>query len=326
MSVAATDTVPVVSATEPTTPPREETEIARPAAPPARRGGVGMAVVRSMRPQQWVKNLLVFAAPGLAGVLSESAALRDAIVAFVAFCLVASGTYVLNDVADRHADAQHPKKRHRPVASGALSVPLAWALGSGLLVGGVLFGFLARPALVAVLAGYAVLTLAYSAYLKHVPVVDLVAVASGFLLRAAGGAAAVDVALSDWFLIVATFGSIFLVTGKRHAEHLDLGDERGETRRTLGRYPLSYLVHVRSVSAAVTILAYCQWALERDDATAIPWAAISILPVVLGLFRYELLIEEGKGDMPDELLREDRGLQAIAVVWCALLAAQVYAG
>lgn len=315
---------PGVSATERTMAPRGETEIGRPGGPPAPRGGVAMAVLRSMRPQQWVKNLLVFAAPGLAGVLSQGSALRDTLVAFAAFCLVASGTYVLNDVADRHADAQHPKKRHRPVASGALGVPLAAGLGGALLVGGVLLGFLARPALVAVLAGYAVLTLAYSGYLKHVAVVDLVAVASGFLLRAAGGAAAVDVALSDWFLIVATFGSIFLVTGKRHAEHLDLGDERGETRRTLGRYPLSYLVHVRSVSAAVTILAYCQWALERDDGSSVPWAAISILPVVLGLFRYELLIEEGKGDMPDEVLREDRGLQAIALVWCALLAAQVY--
>jgi decaprenyl-phosphate phosphoribosyltransferase len=280
--------------------------------------------VRSARPQQWTKNVLVFAAPGTAGVLTQGPRLLDALIAFAAFCLAASGTYVLNDVLDRAEDLRHPRKRHRAIASGVVPLPLAVAWAAALFCAAGAVGLLARPAFLAVLAGYAILTLAYSAVLKHIAVVDIVAVGSGFLLRAIGGAVAVDVALSDWFLIVAIFGCIFLVTGKRHAEHLDLGADRGGHRRTLSRYPLSYLVHVRSVSAAVTIIAYCQWALARDGAGP-PWAALSILPVVLGLFRYELLLEEGKGGMPDEVIRQDRPLQAIGLAWCVLLALQVYA-
>lgn len=282
-------------------------------------------LLRGMRPAQWVKNVLVFAAPATAGVLSRPGPLRHALVAFAAFCLVSSGTYLLNDVLDVQADRRHPRKCVRPVASGLVSLPLAVIAGALLMMAGVgLVIALGRPLLVAVLAGYVVLTLAYSVWLKHVAVLDLLCVAAGFLLRAVAGGVAVDVRLSQWFLIVATFGSIYLVVGKRHAEHVDLGEARGLHRRTLGRYSLAYLAHVRTMSSAVTVLAYSLWALDRGHREHSPWAGVSILPVVIGLLRYELLVEEGQGEAPEAVLRHDRLLQVLGVAWIVLVIVEVY--
>ena len=285
------------------------------------------AVLRAMRPDQWTKNLLVFAAPATAGVLDEGPHALDAVLSFVAFCLLASATYLLNDVLDREHDSRHPVKRDRPVAAGVLSVRAALAAGAVLLVAGLAGGAATgRAALVAVLVGYVALTAAYSTVLKDVAVVDLAAVAGGFLLRAVAGGAAVDVPLSDWFLIVATFGSIFLVSGRRHAEHVRLGADGGAHRATLGRYSLGYLGHVRTLASAVMILAYCLWALERGEGLDVPWFGLSIVPFVLGVLRYELLVEEGHGGEPEQVLLRDRGTQALVAVWTALILGGVYVG
>lgn len=282
-------------------------------------------LIRSARPRQWIKNVLVFAAPATAGVLTNGTALREAAVAFTAFCLVASGTYLVNDVLDVHDDRLHPRKRARAIASGVVPLPLAASVGAALMAIGIAAGAaFGRPLLVAVLCGYVALTLAYSIRLRHVAVIDLVAVASGFLLRTIAGGVSTHVRLSQWFLIVATSGSIYLVAGKRHAEHIDLGEDRGAHRRTLDRYPLSYLAHVRAVSSAVAVVAYCLWAINRGPTGSVPWAALSIGAVVIGLLRYELLVEEGHGGAPEEVLRRDRSLQVLGLIWVGLLLAAVY--
>ena len=298
------------------------TTAGRPAvsAPPPSSG----AVLRLLRPRQWVKNLLVAAAPGAAGVLSQRAELLDTAIAFVAFCLAASGTYCLNDAADVDADRSHPTKRNRPVASGAVAVPVAQALGAGLIVAGIAVGFATGSwELPAVTAGYVALTTSYTLWLKHVAVVDIAAVAAGFVIRTLAGAAATSVEVSDWFLIVASFGSLFMVAGKRSAE-LD-GEGGAVTRAVLSQYPPQFLVYVRSLSSAVAVTAYCLWAFEEADAVeAFPWFELSIVPFVLAILRYGLRLDQGEGGAPEEVVLGDRALQVLAVIWAITFGLGVY--
>ncbi|HEU5484316.1 MAG TPA: decaprenyl-phosphate phosphoribosyltransferase, partial [Microlunatus sp.] len=176
------------------------------------------APVRAMRPRQWVKNLLVVLAPLAAGRLFEPAVLGGVALAFVAFCLVSSAVYLLNDIRDVDEDRLHPRKRFRPIAAGELGVPVATALAAVLGVGGLTLGFWVDRGLGITLAVYVVIQVLYSTVLKHLPVIDLAVVSSGFLLRAIAGGVAVGVPLSQWFLLVASFGSLFMVAGKRYSE------------------------------------------------------------------------------------------------------------
>ncbi|MGD9702646.1 MAG: decaprenyl-phosphate phosphoribosyltransferase [Acidimicrobiia bacterium] len=287
------------------------------------------ALVRQARPRQWVKNVLVFAAPGAAGVLDDGGALARSIVAFVAFCLVSAGTYYWNDLLDIESDRLHPTKRSRPIASGAVPVGLARVVGSTLLVAGILLGFATgHPKTVAVLAIYAALTVSYSARLKHVAVVDLVAVASGFVLRAIAGAAAADVPMSTWFVLCTTFGSLFIVTGKRYAELRELGEEAAATRATLEAYSLTYLRTVLSVSVGATLVAYCIWAFETAEGSGsdFPFYELSIVPMLTALLRYLLILEQGHGGAPEDVFAADRSLQAFGVIWLVTFGLGVYVG
>jgi decaprenyl-phosphate phosphoribosyltransferase len=279
-----------------------------------------------MRPRQWIKNLLVFASPAAAGVLDEPDHAVRAAVIFVAFCLAASGAYCLNDAADAEADRRHPIKRRRPVAAGLVSPTQAVALGIGLLVAGLVVAALTGSwAPVGVVALYVALQPAYTYWLKQEPVIDLVVVASGFVLRAVAGVVGTDVPISDWYLIVASFGSLFLVTGKRSTE-LRLGDEAGGHRRSLDVYTPSFLLLVRSVALAITLLAYCLWAFEKAAVadSSFPWFELSIVPFTALLLRYALTHETSELDGPEDIVLGDRHLQAIGVVWAACIAAGVY--
>jgi decaprenyl-phosphate phosphoribosyltransferase len=287
------------------------------------------ALVRQARPRQWVKNVLVFAAPGAAGVLDDASALWPTLIAFVAFCLVSSGTYYWNDLLDIDADRLHPTKRHRPLASGAIPLGVARIVGTSLIVGGTLLGFATGHwETVAVLAVYAVLTLSYSVHLKHLAVVDLIAIASGFVLRAMAGAAAADVPMSSWFVLCTTFGSLFIVTGKRYAELRELGEEAAATRATLEAYSLTYLRSVLSVSLGATIVAYCIWAFETAERSGsdFPFYELSIVPMLTALLRYQLILEQGHGGAPEEVFAADRSLQAFGVIWLITFALGVYVG
>lgn len=286
-----------------------------------------LALVAAARPKQWLKNVLVFVAPGAAGVLDQSTELVATIIAFIAFCLAASGTYYLNDAADVEADRLHHTKRYRPIAAGDLSVSTARGVGIGLLVASVALSAVAVSAELAfVLVGYVALTTSYSIWLKHVAVVDMAAIAAGFMLRAVAGAVAADVPISDWFFIVASAASVFVVAGKRHAERLDLGEQAGDIRATLSAYSDSYLAYVRSVASAVAILAYCLWAFEQADIRPDEMLLFegSIIPFVLGVLRYAMLLDAGEGGAPEEVVLRDRALQVIGVIWVVLFGAAVY--
>ncbi len=297
-----------------------------PGGEPPRAGGLP-ALVEAMRPRQWLKNVLVLAAPAAAGVLVEPAVLGSVALAFLAFCLVASGGYLVNDVSDAAADRRHPTKRARPVASGRLSPGVALAAAAVLLVAGLAVGWLAAPAFALALLAYVALTFAYTRWLRHVPVLDLVTVAAFFVVRAVAGGLAADVPLSRWFLLVACFGSLFVVAGKRAGEHAALGADRAATRPALMHYSLAYLRNVRTLAAGVTVTAYCLWAFEPTTAPASPvLVELSILPFVLFMLRYAMLIEEDGGRAPEDLVLSDRGLQLATVAWLLAFAAGVSLG
>ncbi|HEX5613547.1 MAG TPA: decaprenyl-phosphate phosphoribosyltransferase [Acidimicrobiia bacterium] len=283
------------------------------------------AWIRLARPKQWLKNVLVFAAPGAAGLLTEGAALADTAVAFVCFCLAASGTYFINDALDAEADRQHADKRTRPVAAGEITPRAATAAGAVLVALAFALSFVATWQLALVVGGYVVLTLAYSLWLKHEAVVDLAAVAAGFVLRAIAGGVAVEVEISPWFLIVAASGSLFMVTGKRHSEMLELGDDAANHRRSLALYSTAYLGFVRAVASSVAILAYCLWAFEKSEPVGEPiWFELSIVPFVLGILRYAFLLDQGRGGAPEDLVLSDRTLLVVGFAWATLFAVAVH--
>ncbi|MGY1731884.1 decaprenyl-phosphate phosphoribosyltransferase [Geodermatophilus sp. SYSU D01045] len=298
-------------------------------APATWRGGAGRVaagVLRTMRPRQWTKNLLVLAAPLAAGTVLEPEVLGPTLLAFVLFCGAASGLYLLNDVRDVEQDRRHPHKRARPVAAGVVPVPVAAVAGCVLVAASlVTAAFLARPALTAVLACYVAISTAYSWGLKDQPVIDLAAVASGFVLRGVAGGAAAGIALSQWFILVAAFGALFMVAGKRYAELVALG-EQAETRRTLRSYSPSYLRFVWSLSAGVACTTYGLWAFEMRAGDGVPWTTVSVAPFVLALLRYAVDVDRGSTGAPEEVVLRDRGLLLLGLVWAVTVGLGVLTG
>lgn len=284
--------------------------------------GFGRALIRTARPKQWAKNALVFAAPAAAGVLDEGGPRTRTLLVFLAFCLAASGTYFLNDAADVEGDRRHPTKRDRPIAAGVLGRATAVVIGAVLLIGGIGLAALANWATTGWVAGYVALTVSYSLWLKHEPVVDLAAVAAGFVIRAIAGGVAAEVPLSNWFLIVAGGGSLFIVAGKRHGELHDVDlDSPGSTRAVLEHYSVAFLTFVQAVACGVTITAYCLWAFEKAAAEGgAAWFQASIVPMMLALLRYALVVDRGKGGAPEEIVLGDRWIIGLGFVWALLFA------
>ncbi len=283
------------------------------------------AIVREARPKQWVKNVLVFAAPGAAGALDNGSYIGKSLLMFVALCMASSGTYYWNDIVDRERDRSHPTKCKRPIASGALPVGLARIIGTLLLVAGIGLAFLVRWQAGFVVLGYVALTSLYSAALKHIAVVDLVAVAAGFVLRAVAGAVATNLPMSSWFSLTTSFGSLFIVTGKRYAELRDIGDGGG-TRPTLEEYTVGFLRTVLSVSCGAALVTYCIWAFDTKEIaqTTLPYYELSIVPMGTALLRYTLLLEQGKGAAPEEIFASDRTIQVLGALWAIMFGLGVY--
>jgi decaprenyl-phosphate phosphoribosyltransferase len=282
-------------------------------------------LVKALRPKQWIKSVLVLAAPAAAGMLGDGSVLFHTLVALVGFSLCASGGYLINDAADVEQDRRHPKKRHRPIAAGIVPANLARVVGILLVLGTIAGGaLLADWRLGLVLAIYVALTFSYSWWLKHMPVIELLVVAGFFLLRPIAGAAATGVPMSQWFLIVASFGSLYMVAGKRTAEVTDLGEDAAAHRKSLSAYPVSYLRQIELLAAAVTLLAYCLWAFERAAPHTFPWYQISIVPITFGLMRYQLLLERGHGGAPEEAVLGDRHLLLAGLAWVVLFGLGIY--
>lgn len=281
-----------------------------------------VALLIAMRPKQWIKNVLVFAAPAAAGKIFDVKIDIESLLAAVFFILVSSGLYLLNDCVDIESDRRHPKKRLRPIPAGEISKKTAYVAAAVLLtIGNVLPFFVARYQLGVVVVSYSVITAAYIFYLKQEAVLDIAMVALGFLLRAMAGGEASNLTLSNWFLIVASFGSLFMVTGKRYSELIVLGEDAGRHRRTLDVYSKGYLNFIRSVSAGVTMTAYCLWAFDKPTVSNhnALLIEISIIPFVLAILRYSLVIEEGMAGAPEDVVLSDKPLLLLGLLWATAL-------
>ncbi len=280
-------------------------------------------VIRLLRPKQWIKNGLVFAALLFSGELLNLTAVWRSLAAFGAFSLAASAVYCLNDAVDAERDALHPRKRLRPVASGAVGRPTAFVLAALLAAAGLLAGFLLSPGLGAVVLTYLVINLSYSTWLKHVVFLDLLAVASGFVLRALGGAFAIDVLVSKWFLVVVMLLSLFLAVTKRRQEAVTVTDA-AEHRQVLAEYPLSLLDQLVGILSGAVIVTYLLYALESDRP---PLFFVTGLFVIYGVFRYLYLVyRREEGGAPDELLISDLPLLVTVGLWGVVSAAILYFG
>ncbi|HEY5437327.1 MAG TPA: decaprenyl-phosphate phosphoribosyltransferase [Acidimicrobiales bacterium] len=288
------------------------------------------ALLSAMRPTQWVKNGLIVVAPAAAGVLTHADIIRHTVAAFLAFCAVSSAMYIFNDLRDVEADRQHPTKRYRAIAGGQLPFAVAKAAATALLVVGFAIPFaLWHPApLLIVLGLYVVISVNYVVWVKNVAIIELASVSSGFILRAYAGAAASHIYVSSWFLVVISFGALFLVVGKRSSELDSLG--AGVTRKVLSQYTPQFLHSALTMSATVVVTAYCLWAFDtstsglssiRHDVIS---TRLSVIPVVLAVLFIMSSSESSSAEAPEQLLLHNRSVQALFVIWGIALAIGTY--
>jgi 4-hydroxybenzoate polyprenyltransferase len=281
------------------------------------------ALLRAMRPHQWVKNLFVLAPAVFAHRLAEPADLARALLAFVAFCAAASAIYLFNDLHDREADRHHPLKRDRPIASGALSPRVALAAAALLGAIALLAGGWLGVWFVVLLLVYLALSLLYSWRLKHVVILDVMVLASGYLLRVEAGAVAIAVEVSSWLLLCTFFVALFLAFAKRRHELLLLAERAADQRRVLSQYSPAFLDQMINVVTASSVLSYALYAMAEESVRKHGRGLLYTLPLVLfGVFRYLYLVYQrpGQGDPTKEVLSDppflvNLGLWGAAVVW-----------
>ncbi len=286
-------------------------------------------VIKAIRPRQWLKNVLVLAAPlaALGGPIryDYTKVLTQASVAFVVFCLAASSIYLVNDVRDVEADREHPTKRFRPIAAGLVPEWLAYTLAVVLGVASLAISWLVTPDLALVMAVYLGMQLGYCFGLKHQAVMDICIVSSAYLIRAIAGGAATKIPLSQWFLLFVAFGSLFMVAGKRYAE-LQLAERTGAAiRKSLESYTSTYLRFVWTLSATAVVVCYGLWAFERDHHSG-SWFAVSMVPFTIAILRYAVDVDGGLAGAPEDIALSDRVLQLLALAWIATVGAAVAFG
>ena len=306
-------------------PPVALVEPAAGASAASRRAATVRALAESARPGQWVKNLVVFAPLIFGGDLRRPDSLLRVVAAALLFCLMTSAAYLFNDACDAESDRSHPLKRSRPIAAGRLGRRTALVASGGLALGSLALALPLDPTLAAVLGGYGVLMAGYSLWLKHVIIVDVLAIAAGFVLRAAAGAVVIGVPLSHWLYLCTVLLSLFLGFGKRRHELALLTTSAGAHRRNLERYSLPLLDRLIAVVAAATIVAYAIYSVVAPNLPRNHAMLLTVPFVVYGIFRYLYLIHaEGRGGAPDRVLFEDRPLLATILLWGICAAAILY--
>ncbi len=286
--------------------------------------GVPLALLRSLRPLQWVKNGLVFLplvfAVGVAWSVDSAGAVPGLLlrlfIVFTAFCAMSSGVYLLNDLMDREGDRSHPRKRHRPIASGRVSAPLAASVAAALVASGVAVAWLVGQLLGIVAVIYVAINLGYSLGAKQVVVLDVFAVASGYVIRAAAGALAIDVAPSPWLYATTGAGALFIVLGRRYAEVRLAGDAAAAQRRVLEQYPRPFVTQLLNISATAALLSYTLYTIEADNLPDNHTMLFTLPLVVFGLFRYLYLLNTSdRAETPEHLIIRDLPLLLAIVAW-----------
>jgi len=284
-------------------------------------------IARSLRPQQWTKNLLVFAGIGFSGRLLDREAWPPAVAAFLIFCGLSGAVYLINDVLDRTADAQHPIKRLRPVASGAL--PPAAAIAAAAVLGAACLAAAAavNRGLALTAAAYVALLLAYSVALKHYVIIDVLTLAGGFVLRAVAGAVAIGVPISHWLLVCTTLLALFLGLSKRRHELTLLADGAAGHRPILQEYSPYLLDQMIAVVTASTLIAYSVYTISSETAVRLGSDRLGLtIPFVLyGIFRYLYLVHQRQGGgSPSDMLLTDRPLLVCVALWVATVVLVIY--
>lgn len=293
----------------------------------APRHGIALNLLLSLRPHQWSKNLLVFAGLVFARRLLDPPSIARSVAAFAIFCALSGVVYLINDIADRETDRSHPLKCRRPIASGQISISLAWTtvlvLGLAAMSGALALG--GRFALVA--AGYLLLNVCYSAFLKHVVIMDVLTIAIGFVLRAAAGAIAIDVAISHWLFVCTILLALFISLAKRRHELVLLAAGAREHRRILDEYSPYLLDQMIGITAAACLIAYILYTVSPENAERFgtPWLDLTTPFPIYGIFRYLYLVHRRDGGgSPADLLLSDLPLLACVAGWVLTVVAIIY--
>lgn len=270
----------------------------------------------AMRPHQWVKNMLVFAALLFTGQFTNLDLLIKALLGFFALSFVASSIYLLNDIRDRENDRHHPTKRYRPIASGRLSVSFAGASVLCLFVGGVGLAFWLSAPFGLILCAYAVQSTLYTIILKQIPILDVAVIALGFLLRAVSGAVLISVSISPWLIICTFFLALFLGFAKRRHELVALGEEAVHHRSALGDYSTTMLEHLLTICLVLAIQSYAVYVILSETAKAHPWLWYTLPVATYGLLRYFYVVHRyDVGGSPEQLILTDKHIAFSVIVW-----------
>ena len=275
--------------------------------------------LKILRTRQWIKNLLLFFPPFLGGKLSTIATLGDVVwLAPLAFCLVSSGSYIINDIYDRNQDQLHPQKKHRPIAAGHLSLSLAATLSGFLLLAGMLAGALVASQFLLLLSAYLLIAIGYSISWKKCPLVDLFCISAGFLLRLLAGGVAFQVSISDWLFLSVFLLSIFLSAGKRAGEQTLLGEDGGRHRAVLDGYPPGFLDGVMIFSGAAVLVTYAMYTITHS------YLIYTVPLCAFGLLRYLLRVKQGGNGDPTESLLKDKTLFIVGGLWVLMIGWGLY--
>jgi 4-hydroxybenzoate polyprenyltransferase len=274
-------------------------------------------LIKTLRIKQWTKNALVFFALIFDKQLFQSGAFLRTAYGFLLFCLISSAVYIFNDLSDIEADRQHPEKKNRPLPSGKLSVKMAWAAGIFLVVLVLPLSYLLSPAFAAVILAYLLLILAYSKWLKHIPILDVLVIAAGFVLRVHAGVSLITIErFSPWLYVVTTLGALYLGFGKRRAELALLAGNANSHRRVLNGYTIPLLDQYILIVSSTTILAYSLYTFSAPNLPDNHSMMLTIPFVIYGVFRYLYLVQsKHAGGAPEDVLLSDRPLQATILLW-----------
>ena len=274
------------------------------------------ALVVEARPKHWVKNVLLFAGIVFAKQLTNPDAIWRSVAAFVIFCAVASSIYYLNDLADRAADAAHPKKRYRPIAAGEIPVPLAWAVSLGGIAGSLVVAFLLQPAFGAVVAAYVILQFVYTYWLKEQVLLDVFGLGASFVLRVMAGAFVIDVPVSPWLYVCTVLFSLMLGFAKRRNELMLLESGAGSHRKVLEEYSATLLEEIIAVLTSATVMAYALYTFNAENLPKNRAMMFTIPFVLYAVFRYLYLVyRKGEGGDPVEAVYTDRPLLVCIALW-----------
>jgi 4-hydroxybenzoate polyprenyltransferase len=275
------------------------------------------ALFKTMRPKQWAKNVFLLAAIVFDRKLTNTDAMLNTVIGIVVFSLVASVVYIINDIADAEADRQHPTKRERPIAAGKLPLPVAWASAIILLLISFPIAVWLSPAFALIALLYLLLNLFYSKWLKHVVLLDIILLASLYVIRVAAGVALIDVVrFSPWIYIFTTFLALLMGTGKRRAELSEIAEGPNAQRRVLDGYTLTFLDQLITLASGVTIITYSLYTFSAPNLPENHAMMLTIPFIIYAIFRYQYLLQvRGTGSAPEELVLSDRPLQLAIALW-----------